>query len=1429
MTHWKKITKKYLPNLLIISSLIITIIPINMITSIYLIESVEKDIYGNSILKGSEGFTKIPRLTQESFTYFSYGGEGRGENLDLSSQPFNNRLPDFAIRSQKGEGGSSFTVEDYLTLTGSDAVPVNDNHWQTNPEEHEDQYPLTIPANFVNSSLTLNISDVIAIDDWRLIENDSDSADPRTSTIFSEFAQEFVVEEDYVNVSSLRLFIDMDDTDGGDGQKPHGKLLLLNDTSGSPDDSDVLHSQALESHSSIAGLLDGNDWAGWLDYSISPEVILPKGTYWFALNDTKDGGTGSWNWHTVDDSGQIDNGDVYFKFDHGDSWGPYIACDIVMMPKVCPVKNISSTYPAKEYTDPTALVFQYKTSIDATNLSTFTMFEGNMTSDNIHTFNVNTSVNFTLSWWIEVNYTNNPIIPSVHYFVENTTTLPKWNLTFVTNIVSTVYNIRNRSINVFNLPNDWAEGAIFHDGSLVYNSTNSGGFNGSIGYNDGDSNLIVNASTLSGTKTWDISFNAPNYITEFNWFDQILGSNVTFATSMDTLKPKITFKTPNEGGYNFSVWIESQSGTRIYTDCNKTVGEIANDWNITETTASLPVVNGTYQTYAFWENTTENQVGFYARNITVFIHTTPIINAPTEVIEDTSLEIIVYYNATHNSTGVNNANVTGMPDWGDQKPVQFEHSYSPHGYYNYTWDINSSHLAGQQLNITIFLEMPWHINHTVVWNTTVVYTSTITALDVPNPLILEYGQSYLLRVNYSSGTTFISGATMIVDGDNENFTEEPKHFSYLLYTTNYNSGESYSNLLIHLNNSGYLSQELYFNLTITAGPTSVHQAYTPIIASIYYTESYSFAVFYENTVDNEGITNADSSTSHPSAIDFWYSNSSGYYFFNLSSSSLSLGSYTINVTLNHSIYQENFILLTFNIVEMSTQPLDSYSISSDQIMVEETITVTIDEFQTYKSDSIGTIDNASILLNGSSVDPSLVSFSSNAPFSIVLDTAGVQYGKYNMTIILSIYGYENQAISFNVSIDGYETEISVEIKPGTNIRQGEDIIFIATLAYVTEGGAGAGVTQQVPLGRVIITFYIVLEYDNGTTQIYEGTELTDDSSYRATYTIDGIYTIDAVKLTNITIHSSPGLSGLPYTYKMSATELETYEILPPAIDIFELITTVLIAVVVVLISLVIAVSTIRVFRRRRRSRKQLILRHDIAVEQSFEDIKSIRLILARHQSGLQFYSEKTIAELQTDTDALSGMSAALSSFMEELSESMTSQSEEVKERDKIEFLSREGLHMLIWHGNHSSFIIISEVRLPEYFQSHLKALGNELEDKYTAELQDFYSSDQIPNTVVKKMVRKYIPLHYFSAYVANEGVLTLDSVKLSRKQAKMFNEIKKVMFKIEGAHYFFSEQIISHLSKRYKRSEAIEFLDQAIKINLLIEAEQEDLLQLTKL
>ncbi|MCK4847964.1 MAG: hypothetical protein KAT16_02955, partial [Candidatus Heimdallarchaeota archaeon] len=439
-------------------------------------------------------------------------------------------------------------------------------------------------------------------------------------------------------------------------------------------------------------------------------------------------------------------------------------------------------------------------------------------------------------------------------------------------------------------------------------------------------------------------------------------------------------------------------------------------------------------------------------------------------------------------------------------------------------------------------------------------------------------------------------------------------------------------------------------------------------------------------------------------------------------------------------------------------------------------------------------------------------------------TINSRYGFYNVSLLLNSTGYQSQIVNLTIILLGRSLIVEVSL-PVSTIQQGEDITIDVKLIY-EELSAGFGSTSMLaPWTEITVHYYIEMDFSNGSTKILE-TDMNPDALGHASYLILGSVTKSAIGFSNITVFISGSSTSLPTSYSMSADELDAIKI-TEFLDILEI----LILILAILLILLLVVSSVYYVNKKRVKRSEVKKFADFTVEKGFEDIKSIRLIIARHQSGLQFYAEKTIAELQADTDALSGMSAAMSSFLEELSESMTSQADtdEIQTRDKIEVMSREGLHMLVWHGGHSSLIIISEARLPDYFQSRLKTLGNELEGKFIDELKDFYSSDQIPSTVVKKMVRKYIPLHYFCAFVLNEGVLTLDSIKLDRKENKMLKSIKKIMFNIEGMNYFFSEQIISHLSQDYKRSEAIKFLDRAIEINLLIEAEQDDLLRISRI
>ncbi|PWI47682.1 hypothetical protein CEE45_10475 [Candidatus Heimdallarchaeota archaeon B3_Heim] len=1015
--NFLKNIKPVIVSLTLFFVIILSCMPTTSVMSILLEESTQDETAGVDALRGVK--VEVPKLMKRKTSQLS--------NFDDNSSSVtingSNSLPKLAIGQQTGTGGGIFSIEDYLTLVGSDSVPVDDNHWQTNPEEHEDQYPLTIPANFVNSSMTLNISDVIAIDDWRLIENDSDTATDRTSSVFYEFAQEFVVEEDYVNVSSLRLFIDMDDTNGSDGQKPHGKLLLLNDTSGSPDDSDVLHSQALESHSSIAGLLDGNDWTGWLDYSIFPEVILSKGTYWFALNDTKDGGAGSWNWHTIDDSGQIDSGIVNYKFGHGDSWTPYSGRDIVMMPKVCVVENISSTYPAKEYTDPTALEFQYKTSIDTTNLNTFTMFEGNMTSDNIHSFNVNTSVNFTFSWWIEVNYTNNPITPSSYYKAMNNTDIA-WNITFNHAQVSTSYQVRNHTLIVSGIPSDWNGTQIYWNDSLspeYPDLTNDVDvtWDGDPAhkYTYGNTTMVVNTSTLAANTTWHVWFVAPNYLVSFNlsrggqFLDLPYEANVT-----DTLGLNIQVL---ESGGNASYWIEDFNQQAIHKRTDFSSADFTDLWIIDDNVSQTMNVNGTYDLQAFWISSDKTKVGTRIRNLDVFINTTLTINSTDtiEVIIGEKITIWANYTSNHNSTinspsHIDNAKIWCNASWPEGVKQNVSMNQPIGTYYNASFTTDNED-PGTSGIITITTQLASFVNWTKIIDVRFIGDSSL-AVNEAN-IILKWRENTTLRVYYNDTVEDpIADATIIVDGDDAHpavYDSGSGAYDYQLNSTQYSGVGTYLNLNITANHTDYQNQTLYFNLTINPAATSVDDASVdPADYPLDVTNGTAF-YFWVTWISEYGDTLNDSDGIGSSSSDVV-----------LDSTDPSLGNHTfkfvptsigsINVTLTFQISNYNAAIFHINVT----------SIESTSLTVNETTLVLTwrenTTLQIWYNDSANVpVSSASIIIDGDNAHPALYDPGSGAYYYQLNSTQYSGVGDYfNLNITAHRTYYQNQTLYFDLTI-----------------------------------------------------------------------------------------------------------------------------------------------------------------------------------------------------------------------------------------------------------------------------------------------------------------------------------------------------------------------------------------------------------------------------
>ncbi|MFX0206283.1 MAG: hypothetical protein ACFFDT_09865, partial [Candidatus Hodarchaeota archaeon] len=739
-----------------------------------------------------------------------------------------------------------------------------------------------------------------------------------------------------------------------------------------------------------------------------------------------------------------------------------------------------------------------------------------------------------------------------------------------------------------------------------------------------------------------------------------------------------------------------------------------------------------------------------------------------------------------------------------------------------------------------FLTRTWYFNLTII-----PARIDLTANIGTTPILNNSGEYYSTKLSQGSSDSFTLNVKIyhLINSEPLNITEplidspvpllndpiQESNFSWSFIFDPEQSGVFI--VRIEFEKQYYISSNFIFHLEILkASSLIVSNLDTP--ENIYFTESIDFFLLLNNIDYNEFITGA-SHDINASLIVSFINSTNDYYWFRFDTYNLQLGFHAVNITFYHSEFASSNIILIFNVITMPTAKIsltEVHMTNNGTIQIEEDLEITLDTYCTYHGIEITHLDTIELWLNSSSVSSNDYTLENEqTPFKIILHTLGWKFGSYNLSIQISTVGYQAQVIQLNITLNGIPTEILVDIEPGKNIQEGQDVKFIVTLRYQpdSQSGIGAGVNQQISLSGINISFSIEIKYKNDTTKTFNHITQTDEAG-QAVFTIDGHLTKAAVGFTNVTIQSGAGLSGLQSSYSLPSSELATFRILAPApiIDIIQIVGFVLMVVAVLLFGGIALGASIQFIQKKRETRKTLIQRHDMAVEQSFEDIKSIRLILARHESGLQFYVEKTLSEFQTDPDALSGMSTAISSFIGDVAGTMPSRGADDDSKKSIETISREGFYMLIWNGKYSSIIIISEAPLPDYFQERLTALGNELEMTFKDQLQDIFTTEQFPTSIIKKMVRKHIALHYFSAFVLNEGILTLKKVKLSRKDKKMLSILKEIHVQKNGLSYLFSEQIISRLERKYKRSEAIEFFEKAIMWNLLVELTQEEQKQL---
>ncbi|MHA2225363.1 MAG: hypothetical protein ACXAC8_09175, partial [Candidatus Hodarchaeales archaeon] len=382
----------------------------------------------------------------------------------------------------------------------------------------------------------------------------------------------------------------------------------------------------------------------------------------------------------------------------------------------------------------------------------------------------------------------------------------------------TTYNVLNHTIRIIGIELDWNGTKIYWNDSIspeyddLTNNVNvTWDGDPAHKYTYGNTSMVVNASTLADNVTWHMSFNATNYLLDFNLSRG--GQYLSFpyeANVTDTLG--INIRNPTSGG-NASYWIENFDGQSIHNRTDFTAADFTDQWVINDNVSQTTNVNGTYYLQAFWGNLGATKVGTMTRSLDVFINTSLSVLAETKVVIGQLFNVTAYYKSIHNNTNVKDATIWCNSSWTANVTMNQLLDDS----YNATLS-TTGQSVGTTGFITITTQMGWFVNWTIQISVKFIGDSSLDVNETN--VILEWRENTTLRIDYNDTLGDpIGGGTVTVDGNNTFNIDDI--FYYLLNTTDYVGVGVYSDLVINATHPDYVSKEIVFNLTITPGETNI--------------------------------------------------------------------------------------------------------------------------------------------------------------------------------------------------------------------------------------------------------------------------------------------------------------------------------------------------------------------------------------------------------------------------------------------------------------------------------------------------------------------------------------------------------------------------------------------------------------------------------
>ncbi|RMG28551.1 MAG: hypothetical protein D6732_18575 [Methanobacteriota archaeon] len=441
--------------------------------------------------------------------------------------------------------------------------------------------------------------------------------------------------------------------------------------------------------------------------------------------------------------------------------------------------------------------------------------------------------------------------------------------------------------------------------------------------------------------------------------------------------------------------------------------------------------------------------------------------------------------------------------------------------------------------------------------------------------------------------------------------------------------------------------------------------------------------------------------------------------------------------------------------------------------------------------------NVSTLQTHSIFTTSTFMTSANGSFTILLNYTDAPEGAYRWIITFSKYQHENITQVYDVVVQPHHLMVKIEAL-GELVRDRPYAISVSVF-YNDSVPQGGLVLQALTLrsGRasgVNVSVQISLVFLDGTETTIQRFGITGTTGVATVIlTRDETRLIDRIVSISASIPSSPfyqttssvlAPESLPYVRSQAAGAFERL-FLQFSTDIRY--SLALFALILIFLGMVGLISFIR---KKRRAWIEMITKESMYALDEIEAIMSIKAIVLKNTgSGIPYY-EQIFTDMGTPIELISGLSSALTSFLDEVSQ---------PGGFGVEILERSGLSLTSHRAEKSTLTIISEQPLPDSLISKASKGHISLHARISHMLDDPIRMQSIPPELVE---REFMAAG-FNIHLKDRLTINRTEVSKIKNKSSLSRTIRKTILLLQEfpEETATLEEIFSYLKQQQKNEE----------------------------